>query len=218
MASTPACPSGATSTRASAMPGVSMPATRTATASARCTSTRSRGSGPCCAPGSARTGASRKTSCRFTSASSSSCTMHAVAAKPSSARSLPLWSHDSPDQHPGSQQEPTTIANIRLTGPVAFYLSGRGTARGRGGVALGVKVMNGPAVRVVEDAPQTRAAAVQLFQDLGCEVFAAYNGHSALTILEAHPEIQVLFADVRMPGMSGPELAQLARRLRPDLR
>ena len=25
-------------------------------------------------------------------------------------------------------------------------------------------------------------------------------------------------ADVRMPGMSGPELAQVARRLRPDLR
>ena len=78
--------------------------------------------------------------------------------------------------------------------------------------------MNGPAVLVVEDVPQTRATAVQLFQDLGCEVFDAYNGHSALTILEAHPEIQVLFADVRMPGMSGPELAQVARRLRPDLR
>ena len=35
---------------------------------------------------------------------------------------------------------------------------------------------------------------------------------------EGSPEIQVLFADVRMPGMSGPELAQVARRLRPDLR
>src|SRR4051812_44432856 len=112
MASTPACPSGATSTRASATDRVNTPATRTATASARCTSTRSRGSGPCCAPGSARTGASRKTSCRFTSASSSSCTMHAVAAKPSSARSLPLWSHDSPDQHPGSQQEPREFAEL----------------------------------------------------------------------------------------------------------
>ena len=35
---------------------------------------------------------------------------------------------------------------------------------------------------------------------------------------EGSPEIQVLFADVRMSGMSGPELAQVARRLRPDLR
>src|SRR5215213_10337437 len=78
--------------------------------------------------------------------------------------------------------------------------------------------MNGPAVLVVDDGPQIRATAVQLFQELGCEVFDAYNGQSALKILEARPEIQVLFADVRMPGMSGPELAQVARRLRPDLR
>ena len=78
--------------------------------------------------------------------------------------------------------------------------------------------MNGPAVLVVEDVPQIRATAVQLFQELGCEVFDAYNGHGALKILEARPEIQVLFADIRMPGMSGPELAQVAQRLRPDLR
>jgi CheY-like chemotaxis protein len=78
--------------------------------------------------------------------------------------------------------------------------------------------MSGPAVLVVEDVPQIRATAVQLFQELGCTVFDAYNGHGALKILEARPEIQVLFADIRMPGMSGPELAQAARRLRPDLR
>ena len=78
--------------------------------------------------------------------------------------------------------------------------------------------MTGPAVLVVEDMPQTRATAVQLFEELGCAVFDAYNGHGALKILEARPEIQVLFADVRMPGMSGPELAEAAQRLRPDLR
>ena len=78
--------------------------------------------------------------------------------------------------------------------------------------------MNGPAVLVVEDVPQIRATAVQLFQELGCAVFDAYNGQSALKILEARPEIEVLFADVRMPGMNGPELAHVARRLRPDLK
>jgi CheY-like chemotaxis protein len=77
--------------------------------------------------------------------------------------------------------------------------------------------MSGPAVLVVEDVPQIRATAVQLFQELGCEVFDAYNGHGALKILEARPAIQVLFADVRMSGMSGPELAQAVRRLRSDL-
>ena len=65
--------------------------------------------------------------------------------------------------------------------------------------------MMGPAVLVVEDVPQIRATAVQMFQELGCEVFDAYNGYDALKILEAHPEIKVLFADVCMPGMRGPD-------------
>jgi len=66
--------------------------------------------------------------------------------------------------------------------------------------------------------PQVRATTVRIMEDLGCEVFDAYNGQQALKLLEAHPDIQVLFADVRMPGMSGPELAEAAQRLRPDLR
>ena len=74
------------------------------------------------------------------------------------------------------------------------------------------------AVLVVEDVPQVRATAVRIMQDLGCTVFNAYNGHQALKLLQAHPEIMVLFTDVRMPGMSGPELAEAAQRLRPDLK
>ena len=74
------------------------------------------------------------------------------------------------------------------------------------------------AVLVVEDVPQARATAVSIMQVLGCTVFDAYNGHQALKLLLAHPEIEVLFADIRMPGMSGTDLAQAAQRLRPDLR
>jgi CheY-like chemotaxis protein len=58
----------------------------------------------------------------------------------------------------------------------------------------------------------------QLFEELGCRVFDAYNGQQALKLLQAHPDIQVLFADVRMPGMSGTELAAAAQHLRPALR
>src|SRR3982751_1766596 len=74
------------------------------------------------------------------------------------------------------------------------------------------------AVLVVEDMPQTRATAVGIMEALGGTVFDAYNGQQALKLLQAHPKIQVLFADVRMPGMSGTELAEAAQRLRPDLR
>src|SRR3954466_4155477 len=78
--------------------------------------------------------------------------------------------------------------------------------------------MSNVAVLVVEDVPQVRATAVRIMEDLGCAVFDAYNGHQALKLLQAHLEIQVLFTDVRMPGMSGTELAEAAQRLRPDLK
>ena len=57
---------------------------------------------------------------------------------------------------------------------------------------------NKVAVLVVEDVPQVRATAVRIIESLGCTVFDAYNGHQALKLLQAHPEIQVLFADVRI--------------------
>ena len=72
-------------------------------------------------------------------------------------------------------------------------------------------------VLVVDDDPRVRATAVTMLKRLGCKVLDAYNGHKALEVLGAHPEIEILFADVRMPGMSGTELVDEARRLRPDL-
>ena len=73
-------------------------------------------------------------------------------------------------------------------------------------------------VLVVEDNPMSRATAVDMFIDLGFTVFEAYNGYHALALLERHPEISLLFVDVRMPGMSGPELAELVRQRRPDIK
>lgn len=78
--------------------------------------------------------------------------------------------------------------------------------------------MNNVAVLVVEDIPQVRATAVRILQDIGCEVFDTYHAREALNLLRSHPEIEVLFTDVRMPGMNGFELAEEARRLRPDLK
>jgi len=74
------------------------------------------------------------------------------------------------------------------------------------------------AVLVVEDDPMVRANAVHLFEDLGFPVFDAYNGVDALRLIKAHLEIGLLFVDVRMPGMSGPELADAAQRVRPRLK
>ena len=73
-------------------------------------------------------------------------------------------------------------------------------------------------VLVVEDNPLSRGTAVSIFESLGFKVFDAYNGNHALALLDARPEIGLLFVDVRMPGMSGPELAEVVRKRRPDIK
>ena len=78
--------------------------------------------------------------------------------------------------------------------------------------------MSKASVLVVEDNPLSRATAVSMFQALGFAVFDAYSGQHALALLEARPEITLMFVDVRMPGMSGPELAEVVRKRRPDIR
>jgi CheY-like chemotaxis protein len=71
---------------------------------------------------------------------------------------------------------------------------------------------------VVDDQEDVLGMAVELFQTLGYEVLSANNGAEALAILQRTPDINVLFSDVVMPGMSGIGLAHEARRLSPALR
>jgi PAS domain S-box-containing protein len=74
----------------------------------------------------------------------------------------------------------------------------------------------GLCVLLVEDNAQVREFAEDLLRDLGCDVIAAANGDEALERLE-RDAVDLLFSDVVMPGMSGVELARLARQLRPTL-
>jgi CheY-like chemotaxis protein len=74
------------------------------------------------------------------------------------------------------------------------------------------------AVLVVDDNPGVRAMAVDMFEGLGFTVLDSYNGDHALRLLAERADIRLLFADVRMPGMNGVELAEKARRLRPDVK
>ena len=78
--------------------------------------------------------------------------------------------------------------------------------------------MGEPSILVVEDNPLSRATAVDMFKNLGFTVLDAYNGHHALALLEARPEISLLFVDVRMPGMSGIELARVVHKRCPNIR
>lgn len=74
------------------------------------------------------------------------------------------------------------------------------------------------AILIVEDEPFIRMAAADIVADLGVTPYEAADADEALAILDAHPEIRLLFTDVNMPGMDGVALARRARELRPDVK
>ena len=73
-------------------------------------------------------------------------------------------------------------------------------------------------VLVVEDEPSVRQFSVDALGELGYRVLEADGASAALRLLEAHPEIALMFTDVVMPETNGVQLTEQARRLRPDLK
>ncbi|WP_127995878.1 ATP-binding protein [Piscinibacter defluvii] len=74
-------------------------------------------------------------------------------------------------------------------------------------------------VLVVEDDAAVRQLACRELRALGYQVLDADSGAAALVVLRSEQPIELLFTDVVMPGgMSGRELADAARTLRPGLR
>lgn len=77
----------------------------------------------------------------------------------------------------------------------------------------------GRVVLLVEDDDQVRGVASQILTAGGYEVLAAREAGDALLQMAAHRgPIQLLFTDIVMPGMSGRQLAEHVRQLRPDIR
>jgi signal transduction histidine kinase len=76
----------------------------------------------------------------------------------------------------------------------------------------------GQKLLVVEDDAIVRLALVQTLLDLGYEVTEAPGGPKALALLKEGGRVDLLITDVGLPGMSGRELAEAARELRPTLK
>lgn len=73
-------------------------------------------------------------------------------------------------------------------------------------------------VLVVEDEPDVRHIAVAFLSSLGYRTNVAGTAAAALDLLRQLPDIDLLFTDVALgSGMNGFDLAEQARRLRPDL-
>jgi PAS domain S-box-containing protein len=74
-------------------------------------------------------------------------------------------------------------------------------------------------ILVVEDDEDVRTYTTETLREHGYTVLEAPNGRAAIQVLDAHPEIKVLFTDIGLPGgMNGRQLADEARQRRPGLK
>ncbi len=73
-------------------------------------------------------------------------------------------------------------------------------------------------ILVVEDEPGVRAVTVEALNVLGYRVLEADGAVAALRLLEAHPNVALLFTDIVMPEVNGARLAEAARAMRPGLK
>jgi CheY-like chemotaxis protein len=76
-----------------------------------------------------------------------------------------------------------------------------------------------PVVLVVEDEFLVRMAAIGMVEEAGFEAVEAADADEAIAILEARPDIHVVFTDIRMPGsMDGLKLATYVRGKWPPIK
>jgi PAS domain S-box-containing protein len=74
-------------------------------------------------------------------------------------------------------------------------------------------------ILAVEDDADVRTYTCDTLRELGYVVLEAENARKGLALLEANPQAAVLFTDIGLPGgMNGRQLADEARRRRPDLK
>jgi CheY-like chemotaxis protein len=75
-----------------------------------------------------------------------------------------------------------------------------------------------PVVLVVEDELVLRINAAEMIAEVGFQVVEAGNADEAIAVLEARPDIHIIFTDIQMPGsMDGLRLARLVRGRWPRL-
>ena len=73
-------------------------------------------------------------------------------------------------------------------------------------------------VLVVEDEAFLREVVAESLQEAGYEVAHVGNGEAGLAVLQSDAPVDVLVSDIRLPGLSGYELAAAGKFLRPDLK
>jgi PAS domain S-box-containing protein len=75
----------------------------------------------------------------------------------------------------------------------------------------------GETVLVVEDEDSVRMLIVEALAELGYRALQASNGDGALVHIKSQTPIELLITDVGLPGLNGRQVAEIARKTRPDL-
>jgi PAS domain S-box-containing protein len=105
---------------------------------------------------------------------------------------------------------------IKLYLPRAHAVSEEAESDAAKSVLRGAKA---ECILVVEDDPDVRTYSCETLSELGYDVLSAETAAAGLRLLDEHPGVCVLFTDVGLPGgMNGRQLAEEARRRRPDLK
>jgi CheY-like chemotaxis protein len=78
---------------------------------------------------------------------------------------------------------------------------------------------HGETVLVIDDEPLVRMLITDVLRDLGYAAIEAVDGPSGLKILRSAVRIDLLITDIGLQGeMDGGQVAEMARKLRPDLK
>jgi CheY-like chemotaxis protein len=84
---------------------------------------------------------------------------------------------------------------------------------------MGTFATKRPVILIVEDEFLLRMHAADMIGDAGFDVVEAGNADEAIAILEARPDIHVVFTDIQMPGaMDGLKLARFVRGRWPPIK
>jgi CheY-like chemotaxis protein len=73
-------------------------------------------------------------------------------------------------------------------------------------------------VLLCEDEPLVRSLMERILRRSGYDVLTTQDPAEALELATQRPDVDILVTDVVMPGLSGPELVERVRIVRPDLR
>ena len=77
---------------------------------------------------------------------------------------------------------------------------------------------DGETVLLVEDEPSVRMLLTDVLQELGYAAVEACDAEAALPVLTSDARLDLMITDVGLPGMSGRQLADIAREHRPALK